>query len=570
LSVASSTDAGEQRYTGLANAIDRWFRWWGTPASAARDVGALLLILAVCLAAVYVGVAHTRIFGHDVFLSYDLAWRVLNGQRPVLDYSPSMGPVLSLVLAAGLRLARYSADGIGYASALMGAITGVWGYLLARRRMAWVPATLAGLCLVVIAVAPCPLGFPPNDLSHAMVYNRYGYALLGLVLIEAFQPARGNQASGFWSGFSTGVATILMLFLKPTYAVAAGAFAGWSVVRIRPSQWRLAGMLAGAAVAGLAVMAYLRFDFMAVWNDFYQTAAARGAGISFWAIRWAIIKGLPEFLLPALLALFAMVLRSNSEPLSSAIKPLEEAILVLAGGALVLSTNAQPSGFPLNGLLALVLIEQSRGALLNFDSAGVRGFLRTETIVILLGLATVLPVLATNAASLGFGVLEARKRPPETEVARFHAPNLAHLLLYDFPGGTEADLRSNGRVYVNYVNDGMDLIRKVSSPQETVFTFDLISPFAYALLRPPAVGGNPNQAINFTFSDRHKPSPERLFGAADIIMVPKHPAASKFDADGISRNYLASVKEGYRICAESDIWQLYKRPDKLQACPTRP
>jgi hypothetical protein len=136
LSVASSTDAGDESHAGLANGVDWWFRGWSAPANAARDVCAFLLILALCLAAVYVGVAHTRIFGHDVFLSSDLAWRVLNGQRPVLDYSPSMGAVLSLVLAAGLKLAHYSADGIGYASALMGAITGVWGYFLARRRMA--------------------------------------------------------------------------------------------------------------------------------------------------------------------------------------------------------------------------------------------------------------------------------------------------------------------------------------------------------------------------------------------------------------------------------------------------
>jgi hypothetical protein len=110
------------------------------------------------------------------------------------------------------------------------------------------------------------------------------------------------------------------------------------------------------------------------------------------------------------------------------------------------------------------------------------------------------------------------------------------------------------------------LIQRFSRPKETVFTLDMANPFPYALLRRPARGGSPALAFNHTFNDQHKPSPDWLFGSADIVMVPKHPASSDPDARALFRNYLPSIQAGFRLCAESDWWLLYKRPGNLQAC----
>ena len=53
-----------------------------------------------------------------------------------------------------------------------------------------------------------------------MIYNRYGYALLGLMLLETFEAARGARGrnSDEWiGGISTGAALSLTLFLKASY-----------------------------------------------------------------------------------------------------------------------------------------------------------------------------------------------------------------------------------------------------------------------------------------------------------------------------------------------------------------
>lgn len=148
-----------------------------------------------------------------------------------------MGPVYQLLAAAGLALAGLRAEGIGYAAVLGGAATGLWGYRLALSRMRFTPSVLTGLFLVLLASAPVPLGAGPFSLSHAMAYNRLGFALLALVVLEVMEapsPAGRKEWSEFLSGASTGVVCVLLLFLKASYFLAAiGLVASFAIFRPR-------------------------------------------------------------------------------------------------------------------------------------------------------------------------------------------------------------------------------------------------------------------------------------------------------------------------------------------------
>ena len=455
-----------------------------------------------------------------------------------------MGPLLSLLAAAGLKLAHNSSNGIGYMSALVGGIAGCWAYAISRRRMAAIPSMLAGIVVALIATAPFPIGWPPNILSHAMLYNRYGYAMLGLVVLECFQPGEG-----VWlGGISTGVVSVVLLFLKPSYCLVALGFAAYSIVMQHRRPRRLLGLAIGFIAASLAMMAYLRFDFLAFWSDLQLMSAARSSSLSLWNVRWSLFKGLGDFLPLALLA----VLTSS---ITATVRPLLATALVWAGGALLLATNAQPSGYPLNAVLALLLVEQGLAATARVSWNAPR-FPKPETVLILLGLICYAPIAIGDASGLAYALVDSQRNAP---VARFHAAHLRNLILYDTPDGTDADQRSNGRAYVDYVNDGTDLIQRVSKPDETVFTLDMVNPFPYALLRRPPQGGTPALAFNHTFNDQHKPSPEWLFGSTDIVMVPKHPASSEPDAAALFRNYLPAIESKFALRAESDWWKLYRR-----------
>jgi hypothetical protein len=316
-------------------------------------------------------------------------------------------------------------------------------------------------------------------------------------------------------------------------------------------------------------MAWLRFDFEAVLGAFRMLAAARSGGLSWWDVRWAVIKGLPDFLGLALLIIFGGVIRSSKESIARSFGPLVIAIIVMFGGALLLATNGQRRDFPLNAVLAILLVEQGLVAAKKLGLSATAGFLRADTVILLVGLLCFVPDMLSNASGLLAAIVESRRNPPVSEVARFQSRQLSGLLLYDVPFGTGADDRSNGRVYVTYVNDGMELISRVSKASETIFTLDIFNPFPYALLRPPAIGGTDCISFDHQFNDAHKPTADRLFGSADIVMVPKHPSAADVDSSGLFRNYLAIIQARFRLCAETDWWQLYKPPSHLEGCTVR-
>lgn len=556
------------RSSGLANVLDRLPQLWRTPPSYFLDASAILLILAVCAGTAFVGAVHTRIFGQDIFLLLDSGWRVLNGQRPAVDYSPGVGALLPLLMAAGLKLAHNSVQGIGYASALVGAVIGFWSYAIARNRMAWTPAALISLLLTLIAVAPYPLGWLPNKFSHAMVYNRYGYALLGVVVLELFQRPLPNHRRSFpWGSLSTGIISAALLFLKPSYGLVALVFAAYSVW-IGGRGWRRPiAILLGLSAGILAMMAWLRFDFEAVYQAVRMLGAARSSGVSWWDIRWAIAKGFRDFLELALLVVFLGAVRNSKMTTARSFGPLAIAILVMLGGALLLATNAQASGYPLTGVAAILFVEQGLTAAKRSEPGPGFGFPRADTVIVLVGFLCFVPELLADASGLASAIVESRRNPPLSEVVRFQPAHMSGLLLFDVPFGTDADDRSNGRNFVTYVNDGLDLIRSVSKSNETVYTLDMFNPFSYALLRAPALGGADVIAFNHQFNDAHKPTPDRLFGSAGIVMVPKHPSSADADARALFRNYLPGVQAQYRLCAEDAWWQLYKRPSNSAGCP---
>ena len=63
-------------------------------------------------------------------------------------------------------------------------------------------------------------------------------------------------------------------------------------------------------------------------------------------------------------------------------------------------------------------------------------------------------------------------------------------------------------------------------------SLDFTNPFSYGLWIPPASGGSTNLAFNGSFNAKHNVSPEKLFGAADLVMWP---AAS--DPGGIAGHF---------------------------------
>ena len=514
-------------------------------------------LIVICGTVFFIGSVPTRVFGHDIFFLLENGWRAVNGQRPHIDYASPWGPVTFLIAGLGLTLSGFTVDGIGYGNAIFGLLIGLWSYRLVRDRLEPIPRILISLYLVGLVVAPYPLGWGVFHTSYAMVYNRYGYALLGLTMLESFETVGGTrrEKEEWIGGFSSGVAAGLALFLKITYFFVAALLIGGSFFLGGLSRRRLLGMIAGFSLATIVMLAYLGFDIQAVLGDWKMAAGARAGSVSFLALKSKLIVNTPYLVLIAWLGFRGSLAVKDSSLGGRNFQLLLLAVLVFAADMLLIFSNQQRTQLPLATIFSIIVVNKvvaRNRTVRDPETDPARTSCRAA---LFLGSVLFLVQFAMDFSGLAYGALLKAWPSNLHSVARFTEPRLVPLLLYD----GLSDPRSNGRQYVSYVNEGIYLLRNNTSVDETVLTMDMVNPFPYALGRKPAVGGIAAAAYRYTISDMYRPSDEKYFGTADVVMVPKQPALPERYFDGFYRIYEPGLRGRFRLVAESNVWYLYKR-----------
>ena len=546
----------------LADIYFGWFHTvWGANEVRPRRLFAAFFsgLALICGATALMGAVPTRLFGHDIFFLLDNGWRVINGQRPHWDYYSPWGPVTFLITAAGLAISGYSVDGIGYGNALAALIMGSWAFYVAKDRLTPPLRLLLGFFLAVLVATPYPLGFSPFLSSHAMVYNRYGYALMGLIVIETFLFSSGGNRrdarEDLISGISTGVALCLTLFLKASFfLVAVAVVVILSAFFRRLAIRRVAGLFFGGFVAALGLLAYLHFDALAMLSDLRMAAGARAESLD---PRTPLFNFLNHaaFLLGVLAfcKATAVVLGDRVPPWSGWRLPLAGAFFFFVDIALM-SSNAQIDGFPICTvfvIMALSKIMEVRQAIPVQQEPSARWY----AAALCIGPLLCAPLFVSDLAGLGYGLWNKAQPTPST-VLRFTTPNLKPLLLYQTDGYST---RGNGSVYTTYVNDGVALLERETRPEEKILTMDMVNPFPYAMERLPPRGGIAAMAYHYTLGDSHRPSDDAYFGDADIVMVPKRPASEDMYYMDFWKAYEPGLRQRFHLVAESNWWRMYRR-----------
>ncbi len=501
-----------------------------------------------------------RVFEHDIFFTLDNAYRVSQGQIPHRDFASAWGPLFFLIQAAGLTISGMRPAGLGYATALFGAAVALWTYLAARTRMAAALACALGIYAVLLITAPFPLGFNPLAFSYAMAYNRYGYALLGIILVEcglqAFEAPAGKRPVAGRS-FSIGAAWALLAFLKVTYAMVAVPFLllwlWWRANRGR----RFAALCGGFGVVAAMLLCYLRFDLADMSRDL--VAAASGRGLT-WK-PWSILS--PAFAIESIPLLLLAVAVSMGKSKASSDAPGQARlwlyVLVTAGvSGFLLSTNHQSSALPLDGFAAVVLVDAAFAQ----RSAGAEAARPRRLLAVFLGALCFLPLTMMNAVSLVAASWD-RYRGPEGAVVRLNAERGAGMIF----GPVESSMtsESGGPPYLEALNDGLELIRARTAAGAGVLTIDMFNPFNYLLGRPSPRGGMAAAAYNYAFSDAEHPSAERFFGNAQYVLVRKYSRAAAdfpiedYHIQGLLRTYGPALEERFRPVAETGHWVLWRR-----------
>jgi hypothetical protein len=550
--------------SGLSNSLQAlWSGHWTRRYSPFVAAGAVLFIAAVTAS---IGAIHARLYGHDIFFLLDNGWRALHGQRVHTDYSSAWGPLTFLLVAAGLAITGGSVATISYVNALVATVVGLWCAWLAAGRCRTM-AALAFPCFAALLVAaPFALGDPPIGTSHGMVYNRYGYALLAIIMLESFLPAavdRQTPFRRFAEPILSGGALGLLLFLKVSYFLIALPLLGTSML-FQTSRWRRALLYAtGFGVVSFLFLAYLRFDVSAMWNDLSAAAASRSGSLGLRHRTKDLLTG--GIFRAVLLGAMVVWYRRTSSPAADRQSlwhgwcyPLA-AVVVVAADSLLTITNAQVLTYPLTAVFATVLLLSMKPV---SRSSSISGDARVF-LVLTAGMLAV-PIAAMQILGLGYAFVESHIKPVPPGILRFESPRLHPLVLYDLPSD-DADRYSTGSEYVSSLNDGIRLLAAHTRPDEKIANLDMFNPFAYALGREPIRGGIAAAAYRYTLDDRHHPSPARFFGDAAVVMVPKFPAAQPLFYTGYRKIYEPALATEFRLESESSRWLLYRRVQQRDA-----
>ena len=549
---------GERRSTARQVPESLLSRWIGSKQdSSSLDVKFLICLLVICGGAAFVGAVPTRLCGHDDFFLLDNGWRIVCGQRPHLDFFSPWGPVMFLVVGMGLGLSNASANGIGYGNAIFGLVIGLWALWLSRGRLASAPRFILGIYLTLLVTAPYPLGNSPLWSSHAMTYNRYGYALLGLLLVECFQRKKGMEqdAGEMPGGISSGAIVAIALFLKASYFAISLPLVAASFLFRRPGIKRFFGLAFGFCIVLFAMLAYLRFDVWTVVEAFWMAAGARSKTLVASILTLQLISQVPTLLSVITILLFGI------RPVNPGGSWLDNSpwfiwtLLVFASDSLLMLSNSQLTAMPLLGVFAILMGNRVNAERQREPFTGARIEFSRHVFVLVLCALLVVPRIGLDLVGLVNGVFQ-KAHPSTTKgLVRFTEPHLASLLLYDGDSHKEA----NGSVYTNYVNDGVGLLRKHCDANDRVLTMDMVNPLPYALKWRPPRGGVAAIAFNYTLSAHSRPSFDAYFGDATVVMMPKRPAQQRFFIDEFYALYQPALLVRYQLCAESDWFWLYKR-----------
>jgi hypothetical protein len=152
-------------------------------------------------------------------------------------------------------------------------------------------ATFTSIAMGAITGGLYHLGFPPEAITFATIYNRIGFGVLGVVALAAMLPRTKSDARhNRFMDSSVVVGILVLAFLKANFAVAAVPFALWCAFAYRRTR---ADWIFLAAVSGIVTLFFLyqigfRIDRM--WGDLLLASRVRReqVGLVFTPLRNAL------------------------------------------------------------------------------------------------------------------------------------------------------------------------------------------------------------------------------------------------------------------------------------------
>jgi hypothetical protein len=528
----------------------------------------LLLVGFACLCALLLAVPGQTVVTRylpELFIPLDQAYRVVAGQVPNRDFHTALGPLASYVPAAGYLVSGRLGSAMPVGMALVTVlIAPVIAYILLSRLRAAI-ALPFGLFLILILIVPINLGEGVTALSFAKFYNNIGWAALGALLVMYVPRRQRDSSEDLLDLTFASLLTLVMLYTKLSYGLAALAFLSALVFDPRQRRWA-AGALALCVVAAAVVELFWRGS-ASYLADVRQAAEVSGLvrGTTGQIIDH-VLGNLADYVL---LAVFAGVSLSRTRSVADAAFYLACAV----GGFLIINQNFQFWGILSIHAAAAVAAEK---------------FLRVSELeplgpeekawslrpgIPLLFLALVLPTIVHCSIALGLHATAAATRSGRAiALAGLDGVRLANLW-------TWSDYDS-ALPYITAIEDGA---ARLSSPQpqaDRVAVLGLANPFSAALGLTPARGDASWLLWGRNIDGGTFLPGSELFSDVQIVLEPKPPAEADTSPqeagnEALRALYRPYLAERFETVLTTEHWTVHRRVvpparDCPAPCPVSP
>ena len=439
----------------------------------------------------------------DAVAVWDGANRVLAGQSPNLSFHWPIGPLGTIIPAIGLWLGGLLGAMMPWATVMVSAALLPVLLYVADRLPSYVALGFVAYTLVLV-MAPLVPGDPVERMSFAMFYNRWGWAILGLIGVLLLPSSRPRLDAAL-----VAVLIFVLAYLKVTFAVAGAGMAGLALVLLRRKDLLVAG---AALVTALFLVELLWHGTAEYIADLKLAAAASGAMRgTLWTLGRAVIENLPALLVFGLVWLSAFLRQARREYL------VLSAVLAI-GGVPLLNQSAQASG-----ILTLV-----PACLIALYAPARKGAGAEQALLAILAV----PIIVTHGLALAYHTVLSSRPQAAALDGLSGAPN----------GIDDA--------YLATIPDGISLLRR-HGIRGGVVNLDIANPFNAALGGPSPTGVELAYVLERTFTPQsHR---ENLLGNAPYVMLPKR-AWHKATPPAL----LPLVQTSLMPIAESKDWVLFQ------------
>ncbi len=536
------------------------------------------------------GPAHQWIPPWDTAALLAAGWRIRNGQIPHTDYF-SYHDLHGWITALGLWLTHDSVRALTIGALLVAGVSGVWGWIVASRRLSTFGTLLfVGMTmLVATGVVPEGTSHYARNTSYAMQYNRFGLALLNVLALQLmFRPLRPDgRIGGHLRAISAGILLALLLSAKINFflggmalLIGSGILFGRCFLSLPTTALAFFGTWGFAWIfLGLRLDHYLS-DVQAISGfESALTSATRVMGMALHNVEW--------FLLLFVLFLIgwggAGALSAGRRVSSREIRLFLAAFWAGCVGCLVVAANSQGEGplvgglnmggryVPLFAVAALMIGDGQRRLFLALDPQRQRVHLFRQ--LLSLGLTGYFVVRIFIFPDLS-GILYAlhwqhTKAPLQPAAARIPTSTLETMLLPKINDEVDTPREVLDHILFGDVTpfrfailhtDGIRLLEKHVTADSRILALAESNLFPLALHLPPPRGGTywftfTRQAKKLVGKDRLS-AMDRLLDDATLLMEPK------FRDDftlRLRRLYGTDIARLFEKVDESPLWTLYRR-----------